>query len=363
MRVLVVDDSVVFRSQIKAALDDIEGIQVVGSAANGKIALDRIEQGSVDVVILDLEMPGMSGLEMLELMQKRKMNQTVIVFAAPVGSGVELAMLALRAGAADFIAKPQASGSLEQALEGIQRELVPKILQFKGRIDRVQAKNSSSIDVIQQKAAPAQTDTTRSLSSLSMLTFKPRVIGIGSSTGGPTALDSIFAKLKGATLHVPILIAQHMPPNFTQYLAKRLGEISGHPAKEAAHGDILKPGCIYVAPGDFHMTVQRNSDKNQVVVCLDQSPKRNSVRPAVDNLFESLAKIYGSTSAAIVLTGMGEDGTIGAKAIKAASGAIMIQDQNSSVVWGMPGSIHAAGAYDAIGNLDECAQILLQMAG
>ena len=362
MRILVVDDSVVFRSQIKAAIDGIDGMTVVGSAANGKIALERLEQLSVDIVILDLEMPEMNGLEMLGEMHKRGLKQTVIVFAAPSLTGAALAMEALRAGAADFIAKPNSAGSLDEALAGIKKELVPKILQFKARIEKrtladgVGAAGAGPrLGMTLPEVKPA-TGAKRLLSSI-----KPRIVGIGSSTGGPTALDTVFAHLLHQPLAIPILIAQHMPPNFTKCLAKRLGEISGHEAREGQHGEPVKPGCIYVAPGDYHMTVAFSIDKREVLIQLDQGPKRNSVRPAVDSLFESMVTTYGSSCAVFVLTGMGEDGMIGAKAIKGAAGGVMIQDQASSVVWGMPGSVHAAGAFDAMGDLSECASSLLQM--
>lgn len=363
LRILVVDDSVVFRSQIKAALEDIDGITVVGSAANGKIALERIEQGTVDVVILDLEMPEMSGLEMLSIMRQRGMRQTVIVFAAPSGTGVEMALAALRAGASDFIAKPQSAGSLEQALAGVQKDLIPKILQFREKIQKrpVQApKTSPSPDGLQADLRKLASGT---VAPISIASFRPKVVAIGSSTGGPAALDSLFSKLKGQTLRVPVFIAQHMPPLFTEYLAKRIGEISGHPAKEAKDGEIVQAGIIYVAPGDYHMTVERSKDGTQVVLRLDQGPKRNSVRPAVDSLFESLAKVYAGGVAAFVLTGMGEDGTVGAKAIKSSFGKVVIQDQASSVVWGMPGAVHDAGAFDSMGNLESCSETLLKLVG
>ncbi len=361
LRILVVDDSVVFRSQIKAALEDIDGITVVGSAANGKIALERIEQGTVDVVILDLEMPEMSGLEMLGIMRQRGLQQTVIVFAAPSGSGVEMALAALRAGASDFIAKPQSAGSLEQALAGVQKDLIPKILQFREKIQRKSVQLSKTVPPPAALQADLQRLASGPVSSTPITSFRPKVVAIGSSTGGPAALDSLFSKLKGHPLRVPVFVAQHMPPLFTEYLAKRIGEISGHPAKEGKDGDVVQTGTIYVAPGDFHMTVERSKDGGQVLVRLDQGPKRNSVRPAVDNLFESLTKVYGSGVAAFVLTGMGEDGTVGAKAIKSYFGKVVIQDQVSSVVWGMPGAVHEAGAFDSMGNLESCSEILIKL--
>ncbi len=361
MRILVVDDSVVFRSQIKSAIDGIEGIVVVNTAANGKIALDRLEQNSIDVVILDLEMPEIDGMTVLSEMKKRGLKQKVIVFAATSGNGIDLVFSSLNAGASDFIAKPYSTGSLEQALEGIKKELIPKILQFKNKflkMEQSRVKNSHAIiekkDDFQQKIPPT-------FKPLNISHFKPKIIGIGSSTGGPTALCEIFLKLKEKTLNIPILLAQHMPPNFTAHLAQNLEKLSGHPVREAKQGELILPGNIYIAPGDFHMSVEQRESELKPIIRLDQGPKRNSVRPAVDNLFESIAKIYKDNSAVFVLTGMGEDGKIGAQAIKSASGRVIIQDEESSVVWGMPGAIHASGNFDAMGNLNDCANILIQM--
>ncbi|APJ03133.1 chemotaxis-specific protein-glutamate methyltransferase CheB [Silvanigrella aquatica] len=353
MRVLIVDDSVVFRSQIKSALDGIDDIVVVNTAANGKIGIERLQQNEVDVVILDLEMPVMDGKQMLQEMRKNNLNQKVIVFASPTGEGIDLTLSALEAGASDFITKPNSNGSLEQALEGIKKELVPKILQFKN-------KNHFKTPVpIKKSYEPVKVQEIIPNKNFSI--FRPKCIGIGSSTGGPNALEHVLAKLKGLSLEIPIFLAQHMPPKFTEALARRLEEVSGHPCHEGKEGQLALPGHIYVAPGDYHMTVEKFGDNAQTMIRLDQGSKRNSVRPAVDNLFESLAKVYGNSCVAFVLTGMGEDGLVGAHAIKAASGSVIIQDAASSVVWGMPGAIFDAGAYDAIGNLDECSEYLVQL--
>ncbi len=372
MRILIVDDSVVFRSQIKSALEGINDIVVVASAANGKIAMERLEQNSIDVIILDLEMPVMDGLSMLEEMKKKSFNQRVIVFAAPTGTGIDLALTALRAGASDFIAKPNSSGSLEEAFEGIQKELIPKILQFKSKIEQnliyipkgLQAPESIAPPVNAPNQTPQQVIVyDKKLKNKDFSQIKPKVIGIGASTGGPSALEKIFEKIKEFPLRIPIFITQHMPPKFTEALANRIQMISGHPTLEAKHGEAALSGHVYVAPGDFHMSVERSTDGQRVIICLDQNPKRNSVRPAVDTLFESLAKVYGNGCTAFVLTGMGEDGMVGAKAIKEVSGNIIIQDPESATVWGMPGAVHASGAYDSMGNLDECSDYLRQMIG
>lgn len=357
MRVLVVDDSVVFRSQIKSALEENNEIVVVGVAANGKIALEKIEQSVVDIVILDLEMPVLDGLQTLEEMQKRKLQQKVIVFAAPTGEGIDLAFRALKAGASDFIAKPVGTtGSLEEALEGIKKELIPKVLQFKKKLE----KHVGSANIASDTDLPLINKPLPKINLSNFFLKKPKVIGIGSSTGGPNALEVILAPLKGKTLSAPILIAQHMPPKFTEALAQRIAVVTGHPCFEGKQGQLIQAGHIYIAPGDYHMTVEKKAD-GKSYICLDQGPKRNSVRPAVDNLFESLAIHYGNFCTAFVLTGMGEDGVVGAGAIKTAAGTVIIQDQASSTVWGMPGAVYAAGQFDLMSHIEECGQYLLKM--
>lgn len=363
MRIMVVDDSIVFRSQIKASLDGIAGISVIGVAANGKIALERMENLDCDLIILDLEMPEMNGIETLMEMKRRKLSPKVIVFAAPTAGGARQTFEAFQAGAVDFVAKPSGVGSLEEALEGIKKELVPKILQFAKRQSTRSIEKTSAqppMELAQKFNAHAVPGSP--FAKLVLEFFKPRIILIGSSTGGPTALESIFSFFHGVHITVPILIVQHMPPNFTECLARRLEAVSGIPAAEGKSGEIVKPGKIYVAPGDYHMTVQRTVDGANTVIKIDQGPKCNSVRPAVDNLFESVAKAYGGSVAAFVLTGMGEDGREGAKAIKQATGGVMIQSRESSVVWGMPGAVFASGAFDAIGDLTECSRVMIQMA-
>ena len=367
MRILIVDDSVVFRSQIKSALDGVEGIVVAQTAANGKIALDRLAQTSIDVVILDLEMPEMDGLSTLKEMRAQGFQQKVIVFSATSKEAIDTVFAALNAGASDFITKPNSAGSLEEALEGIQQELVPKVLQFKRKIENCDPLQFSVMTNPQNERTVADAAPRGSSqiykTNLNLSKFKPRAICIGSSTGGPKALSEVFSKLKGHPLTIPIFIAQHMPPNFTEHLAMSLQTLSGHPAKEGVHGEIVKPGHIYVAPGDFHMTIERLEVGTQAVIRLDKGPKRNSVRPAVDNLFESVAKIYGNLVGAFIFTGMGEDGLLGAQSIKSSSGVVMIQDEASSVVWGMPGAVHAAGAFDTMGDLECCAKFLREMVG
>lgn len=367
MRVLIVDDSVVFRSQIKQSLAGIEGLEVVGTAANGKIALDRLQDVPCDVVILDLEMPEMNGFEFLAELKTRKLPPKVIVFAAPDPSGAKNVFEAFRAGAVDFITKPQGGGDLDSSLRSIREQLVPKIKQFhERRVRGVEAVKASPIKVmVSESPGPSASVSIPSYHRVAIETFRPGVVLIGCSTGGPGVLDQLFAALKGASVSVPILIAQHMPALFTESLARRLAAVSGLPVAEGKAGERIERGKVYVAPGDFHMSVgpADGGTGTGAVIKIDQGPKRHNVRPSVDTLFESAANVYGQSCAAFILTGMGEDGKQGCIAVKQKAGAVMIQDRESSVVWGMPGAVHASGAFDREGSVVECAGVLAKLVG
>lgn len=347
MRVLVVDDSVVFRSQIKAALEGVAGVEVVGVANNGKIALQKLAQSSVDLITLDMEMPEMGGIETIKEIKKAKFPVRIIVFSAHTTRGSEAALEALTAGADDFVAKPAGEDlNYENAASKIREELIPKITQFFP--NERKASTAPSPTIAARPALPT-------FSARDLATFRPSVIVIGSSTGGPPALEKVLKEFS-LPYQLPILIVQHMPPVFTASLAKRLQETTGMPACEATDMMEIKNNHIYVAPGDYHMSVKKAGEKK--FLSLDQSPQRNSVRPAVDILFESAAEHYGYRTMGVVLTGMGEDGLIGARAIKEKGGGVMIQNKESCVVFGMPGAIFAAGFQDGMGDLVEINTLL-----
>lgn len=362
MKVLIVDDSVVYRSQIKAALAGQSGIEVVGAASNGKIALEMLEQKEVDVMTLDMEMPVMNGLETLRALRARGSKVKVIVFSSSTRSGSEATLDALGAGAKDFVAKPDGSATIGGGAEElIRKDLLPKLRQFLNAPSAGRLAPKVDAPVSPVVAAPIFGGTPAgpvSYPKKDLATFIPSVIVIASSTGGPAAHDAIFKGLSGK-LRCPILIAQHMPPVFTTSFAKRLGAHANIPSKEAKHGEVLA-NEIYVAPGDYHLSLALVNGK--ITTLLDQGPQRNSVRPAADFLFETAAQIFGSKVMGIVLTGMGEDGLAGSKAVKSASGGILIQNQESCVVFGMPGAVHAAGAFDAQGDLEAIQKILARMA-
>ena len=351
MRVLIVDDSVVFRSQIRAALDGRSDLEVVGTANNGKIALQKLAQSSVDLVTLDMEMPEMGGIETIKEIRRLKFPVRIIVLSSHTTRGSEMALDALSCGADDFLAKPSGSDmNFANAADRIREQLLPKVLQFSSSPE---AAIRAPTETVGTKAPPAAKWSARDLT-----TFLPSAIVIASSTGGPPALEKTLRSLKGP-LRCPIFIVQHMPPVFTSALAKRLKDVTGIEAREAEHGEVVERNRIYVAPGDYHMGIAKSG--NESVINLDQGAQRNSVRPAADILFETAASVFGPKVMGVVLTGMGEDGLVGSIAVKKAGGGIAIQEKSSCVVFGMPGAVFAAECFDAVGSPEDIGAHLRRM--
>jgi two-component system chemotaxis response regulator CheB len=351
MKVLIVDDSVVFRTQIASALSAAPGIEIAGTAANGRIALQKLTQIPVDLITLDMEMPEMDGMETLKAIRAQKLNTKIIVFSSQTIRGAEKALEALREGADDVVAKPSGDHlNFETAHESVKSALLPKVLQFTDQrlfcLKELNALKRATDQSLLPRTVKSEFIATSKRPIRSMLA---QAIVIASSTGGPTALEAIFSKLKGP-FNLPILIAQHMPPIFTQILARRLGELTGVPSREAVDGEVITKNNIYLAPGDFHLKLSRKD--GLPVATINQIEQRNSVRPAADYLFESAAQVFGRACIGLVLTGMGEDGCDGAKAIKQADGGIIIQNKESCTVFGMPGAVFEAGAFDEMGDLN-----------
>ena len=365
INVLVVDDSIVFRTQITASLNGVEGINVVGTAANGKIALQRLEQTKVDLVVLDMEMPEMNGIETIKQIKKKGFNVKIIVFSSQTIKGAENAFEALREGATDIVTKPVGDHlSFENVQLIIREALIPRILQFlnSGKLvnkDFLKAASPCNFD-FEKKLNTSGSPINNGRIKKTLDCFNPQAIVIASSTGGPSALEKIFTGIKGP-FTIPIFIVQHMPPIFTQTLAKRISEIIGSEVREAKNDELVQDKIVYFAPGGYHLFVDKNAQK-EIRVILNQMPQRNSVRPAADFLFESASDVYGSSLLGIVLTGMGADGAEGAKKIKDQSGGIIIQNKESCVVFGMPGAVFENGDYDEIRNLEEINKILKKAA-
>jgi two-component system chemotaxis response regulator CheB len=348
-RVLIVDDSTVIRRLLSDALASDPAIEITGTAANGRIALQKITQVNPDIVTLDMEMPDMDGLATLAELRKTHPRLPVVMFSTQTQKGAVATLNALALGASDYVTKPANVGSVTAAIQAVRSELIPKI---KGlcRIDE---------PAIPPSLAPIPAAARGHENVLKQRRQQFDCIAIGVSTGGPNALTEILRQLP-AELPVPIVIVQHMPPVFTKYLAERLDAISLLTVREAHSGDVLAPGGAWLAPGNFHMALARSP--SGPIVQLHQGPPENSCRPAVDVLLRSVAEVYGSASLAVVLTGMGQDGLIGCEAIAAAGGGVVVQDQASSVVWGMPGAVTRAGRADQVLPLSRIPSELIQLA-
>ena len=325
LRVLVVDDAVVFRRMVAEELAADPAIEVVGTAANGKIALAKLTQVNPDLVILDVEMPELDGLATLREIRKTHPKLPVIMFSALTERGAAATLDALALGATDYFAKPATAGGLEASLRVIREELVPEI---KALCRRAVATPPPFAAAPPRLGGPPV-----------------EVVAIATSTGGPNALAEVFAGLP-VDLPVPVVIVQHMPPMFTRLLAERLSAQHAVKVEEGRTGGLLRPAHAWIAPGDFHMTVAR--DGTQVRVILNQDPPENSCRPAADVLFRSVARTFGPGALTVVLTGMGQDGLRGCEQIRGAGGQIIAQDEATSVVWGMPGFVSRAGLADRV---------------
>jgi two-component system chemotaxis response regulator CheB len=349
IRVLVIDDSAVIRRLITNALDQDAEIEVVGTASNGLLGLQRIPQLDPDVLTLDIEMPDMDGLEMLRCVRRDHPHLRVIMFSTLTERGAAITLDALRLGADDYVTKVSNQRSLDQSILRLRSELIPKIKQF-FQICRQSTESLSpaiTAGLMLPHVNPGRIGW-----------ILPRVIAIGISTGGPAALASILPALP-ADFPIPILIVQHMPPLFTKLLADRLDEKCALRISEARQGSALEAGSVLLAPGDFHMSVVSKS--GQLSVCLDQAAQQNYCRPAVDVLFRSVAEVYGGAAVGVVLTGMGHDGLRGATVMKARGAMVIAQDEPSSVVWGMPGAVVNAGLADRILSLNAVVPEILRI--
>jgi two-component system, chemotaxis family, protein-glutamate methylesterase/glutaminase len=344
IRVMLVDDSAVVRGMVARWLSAEPGIAVVASCLNGKIALDSVEKAKPDIILLDIEMPEMDGLTALPLLLKRAPRARIVMASTLTLRNAEVSLRALSMGATDTIAKPS-SVSTPDAGETFRRDLVAKV---RG----LGALRPSALKAPMASGAPVAAVTVGLPKLRPFAAVKPRILCIGSSTGGPQALNTVFSNLP-AKLCVPILVTQHMPPTFTQILAKHIGQLSGRPSSEAQTGMVLEPDHIYVAPGDRHLVLRR--DDARATCVLTQDPPEHFCRPAVDPMFRSAAKAFGRETFGVVLTGMGADGRNGAQAIADAGGATIVQDEATSVVWGMPGAVAQANLASGIYPLNSIA--------
>lgn len=326
-RVMVVDDSAVVRGLVTRWLTEAGEFDVVTTASNGRLALEALDRFDPDIVLLDLEMPEMDGVDALPLLLKRRPGVKVVVVSTLTQRNAQISLKCLSLGAADYLAKP---GGQRQsaAVDEFRKELIEKLNALASRKSRGAANNA--VATSQQPKLPRKPIGTR-----------PECLLIGASTGGPRAVERVLVGLGPAIKQVPILIVQHMPAMFTSVFAEHLRGQTGVHAREPLDGELIQPGVVFVAPGGRHMGLL--AGRNGPIVRLDDTAPVNFCRPAVDVLFRDAAAIYGGAALAVVLTGMGSDGTHGARLVANAGGAVIAQDESTSIVWGMPGSIVKAG--------------------
>ncbi|WP_339170322.1 chemotaxis response regulator protein-glutamate methylesterase [Anoxybacillus sp. FSL W8-1294] len=349
VKVLVVDDSAFMRKLISDFLSEHPRLHVVGTARDGQEALQKIEQLNPDVVTLDVEMPVMNGLETLKhIMQKHPLP--VVMISSTTTEGAENTILALQYGAVDFIAKP--SGAISLDLYKIKDKMIEKVLlASEANLRTVKIKQKMSM-------LPQKQYSKIGVSERNNAIGKKKIIAIGTSTGGPRALQHVLTKFP-ATIDAPILIVQHMPKGFTKSLATRLDSLCNIRVKEAEDGEVIQKGTAYIAPGGNHLYVKRVG--TSLAIHLDEAAPRNGHRPSVDVMFESLSALTDYEKVAVIMTGMGSDGTAGLKQLKASGNTFVVAESaESSVVFGMPKSAIAANVVDEIVHVDDIAEAVMR---
>ena len=352
-RVMVVEDSLVIRGLIARMLESDPRIAVVTTVANGQQALAALGRFDVEIVVLDIEMPVMDGLTALPLLIKADPHLQVIMASTLTRRNAEVSLRALASGAADYVAKPTSSREVSRADE-FRRELLGKVLALGERRRQLAPQPAR----LQSEAVRLRPNPPGSLALRPLPKRVPSAIAIGSSTGGPQALIRILGGL--GAVPQPVLITQHMPATFTTILAEHIARAAAMPCAEAVHGEPLRGGRIYLAPGDWHMTVAIRDGAG--VIELNQEARENFCRPAVDPMLRSLARSCGDGTLAVILTGMGHDGLAGGRAVVDAGGRVIAQDEASSVVWGMPGAVARAGLCSEILPLGDMAARLGEIA-
>jgi two-component system, chemotaxis family, protein-glutamate methylesterase/glutaminase len=373
-RVMVCDDSAVIRGLISRDLESDPDIRVVTTVSNGQLAINALSRFPVEVLILDIEMPVMDGLTALPLLIKAQPDLQIVMASTLTRRNADISMRALAAGAADYLAKPTTTMALNAAAE-FKLELARKVKALGAARRRTAGLRSPSARRPETTTTPApirggevpaaSRPASRPAGAKGPLAVRPQpmdipeIVAIGSSTGGPQALFAVLGALKPG-IRQPIVITQHMPATFTTILAEHIARASGMPAVEGADGMPLQGGHIYVAPGDFHLTVEAQGA--QRIIRLLKTPQENYCRPAVDPMLRSLVKVYGRKVFAVILTGMGQDGLKGGESLIAAGGSLIAQDEASSVVWGMPGAVAMAGLCSAVIPLSEIPAYIRKVA-
>jgi two-component system chemotaxis response regulator CheB len=372
IRVMIVDDAVVVRGLVSRWLVEEPGFAVVAACRTGREAVEQIERADPDVIILDVEMPDLDGLSALPQLLGKKRDVAIIMASTLTRRNAEVSLKALSLGAQDYIPKPESNREVTTS-SAFRRDLIDKVRHLGARRQRFArpahgAGHASAPGAprVFSSAAPMARPAPAALHAPAhairlrpYAPAQPRVLLIGSSTGGPQALAVVIKGLQPILPRIPVLITQHMPPTFTTILAEHMGRAGGRPSREATHGEPIQPGTIYVAPGGKHMLVEKRGPSP--VLVLDDGPPVNFCKPAVDPLFQTAAAAYGGAAFGLVLTGMGSDGAVGAGALVAAGGSVVAQDEATSVVWGMPGATAQAGHCSDVLPLDAIAPKLVRI--
>ncbi|MGB7618811.1 MAG: chemotaxis response regulator protein-glutamate methylesterase [Pseudolabrys sp.] len=365
IRVMLVDDAVVVRGLFARWVESEPDLDVVATLRTGREAVDQLERVDPDVVVLDVDMPELDGIAALPLLLEKKRDLVVIMASTLTRRNAEISLRALSLGAADYIPKPGSNREVS-ASPAFRRDLIEKIRQLGVRAKRLRSATPPARAPLETKPAPsivpepvAEVAAPPPTTLRPMPTTPPRVLLIGSSTGGPQALNTLIAEIGGVLQRAPVLITQHMRPTFTAVLAEHLTRIAKRPVREAVDGEEINAGVVYLAPGGKHMKVARRD--GAAVIVIEDGPLVNFCKPAVDPMFASAADVWGNKVLALVLTGMGSDGLAGAKTIVAAGGHIFAQDEATSVVWGMPGQVTNAGLCSAVLPLPEIAAKLTRL--
>ncbi|WP_348262145.1 chemotaxis-specific protein-glutamate methyltransferase CheB [Telmatobacter sp. DSM 110680] len=346
-RILIVDDSAVMRSLIRSVILADPSLEVAGSAADGAAALQTIDSVRPDLVLLDVEMPNLCGLETLRSLRARGSRTPVVMVSALTQRGARVTIDALASGASDYVTKPSNQDDRESALRTLAQDLLPKI---------------RALTVSSVSQSPRLAPVTEFLESSHLSSVPPSIVVIGVSTGGPAALDVLLSSIP-STFPLPILIVQHMPELFTRPLAERLSQSRCTRVYEATEGSSVLPGSIFLARGNWHMEVIQSSRHGAPpTLHLQQGPFENHCRPSVDVLFRSAAAIYGPATLAVVLTGMGSDGLASCRTIRAQGGTVLAQDQATSAVWGMPRAVVQAGLAQRVLPLSAIAPEMIRLA-
>jgi two-component system, chemotaxis family, protein-glutamate methylesterase/glutaminase len=349
IRVMVVDDAIVVRRQLTRWIGDEKDLMVAACLRTGREAVDQLEACNPDVVVLDVDMPELDGISALPELLKKKRDLVVIMASTLTRRSAEISLRALSLGAADYVPKPEVALDADSSA-AFRRELLDKIRSL-GRRGRLLVRQRRPAVAPPETTLPQPRITVPAAPSPALTLrpyalVRPRALLIGASTGGPQALTALIGQIGSVMERAPILITQHMPPTFTTVLAEHLTRSGGRRVHEAEHEESIVPGGVYVAPGGRHMRVARGAAGP--MIALGDDPPINFCRPSIDPLLASAAQIFGPASLALILTGMGSDGAAGAAQIAAAGGTVIAQDEETSVVWGMPRAVALAGLCSAV---------------